>query len=156
MRAIYLCIFFSLCVFVAKVQASYWYDADNSSPLTSTACSNPYRVAKLDAHRIQWPELPVVYKSFNAKRLRSKVDLIWETTYECDNLGFEIQRKVGNSEWQKVAFVISQAADGNSSGLFTYEYTDVNTGKELSQYRLKQLDSDRSVAYSEVLNIGGY
>lgn len=156
MKAIYLCIFFSLCVFAAKVQASYRYDADNSCLLISTACSNPSYVANSEAYSEHWSDLPVIYKSFNAKRLRSKVDLIWETTYECDNLGFEIQRKVGNNEWHKVAFVFSKAADGNSSGLLTYEYTDVNTGKALSQYRLKQLDSDRSVAYSEVRNIGGY
>jgi len=104
----------------------------------------------------QPPAHLVVYKSFSVQRLRSKVDLVWETSWECNNSGFEIQRKTGDGEWQKVAFVFSQALHGNSNTLLTYEFTDVNTSKVKSQYRLRLVDKDQSAAFSEERNVRGY
>jgi hypothetical protein len=102
------------------------------------------------------PALPVTLTSFNAQRVKSKVTLKWETASESNNSGFEILRKVGNGAWQNVAFVPSQANGGNSSSVLTYEFNDVNTGKGISQYRLRQVDRDKKASFSEIRSVRGF
>lgn len=99
--------------------------------------------------------LPVNLKSFTAVRDRSNVSLKWETVTEENNLGFEIQRMIGVGQWQKVAFVNSQANAGNSSSLLTYEFNDYNPTKGITQYRLKQMDIDGKSAYSNIRSVRG-
>jgi hypothetical protein len=155
MKSLCHCIFFLLCMMNARGQGAFWCSVILNGQLIHAALSKPlyFQPEKSNNASLQ-PQ--VIYKFFHVKRLHAKVDLVWETTFECSNSGFEIQRKTSSGEWQKVAFVFSQATDGNSNGVLTYEYTDVNTGTGPSQYRLKQLDLDRSITYSEVRNIGGY
>jgi hypothetical protein len=99
--------------------------------------------------------LPVKLKSFNAKRHKDKVDLSWETVMELNNSGFDVQRKIGNEEWKTIAFVFSQANAGNSNALLTYEYTDINPTKGITQYRLRQVDIDTRYTISEVRSVRG-
>ena len=144
--------------FFVTVQTHLYSSADLVSNIISDAYthSSYYRIDNTKCKSAQSKELPVTYKSFTAKRLRTKVDLVWETTWETNNSGFEIQRKTGSEEWQKVAFVFSQAMDGNSNTELTYEYTDVNTVKGESQYRLRQLDKNQQTSFSEVRSIKSY
>jgi hypothetical protein len=99
--------------------------------------------------------LPVTLKSFNVKRNKDKVDLAWETAMELNNRGFDVQRKIGNGEWKTVAFVFSQADDGNSNSLLTYEFTDINPTKVITQYRLRQVDIDARYTLSEIRSVRG-
>ncbi len=99
--------------------------------------------------------LPVTMKSFTAKRNRGLVSLQWTTATESENLGFYIQRILGNGTWQNVGFVRSSALNGNSSSELTYTYTDPNTFKGVSQYRLRQADINGRVSYSEVRAVMG-
>lgn len=147
-------VFSLLSIVHTQLSSSSIKDSTTSSdPYTATSCCQ-FSIAKHEC--VQREELPVNFKSFTVKRLSTKVDLVWETTWECNSRGFEIQRKVSDGEWQKVAFVFSQAPAGNSIVLLTYEYTDVNTGRSESQYRLRQIDNDLQTAFSEVRRIGGY
>lgn len=99
--------------------------------------------------------LPVSFAAFTATRSNNVVALKWTTTMESNNLGFEIQRLVGNVGWQTVSFVATQAAQGNSATDLIYTYSDLNQTKGISQYRIKQIDIDKRSKYSEIRAVRG-
>lgn len=102
--------------------------------------------------------LPVTFKSFNATRVnRTSVALRWETATEVNNSGFAVQRNMGSGTWELVAFVPTQATDGNSSMPLTYTFTDMsNASKGITQYRIKQVDIDGHAKFSEIRAVRGY
>ena len=98
--------------------------------------------------------LPVTFTSFNAKRDQSNVVLQWETSFEQNNRGFAVERNI-NGIWSQLAFIASQAAGGNSNSKLIYKYDDMNAAKTVSQYRIKQVDSDGQFKYSQVRSVSG-
>jgi hypothetical protein len=99
--------------------------------------------------------LPVQFTSFTAKRNNaSSVGLVWQTASELNNTGFEVQRNISGS-WETVAFVPTQAAGGNSDALLTYTYSDMNSAKGMTQYRIKQIDFDGKSEYSSIRAVRG-
>jgi hypothetical protein len=99
--------------------------------------------------------LPVSFKSFAASRTKNLVDLKWTTASESNNLGFEIQRLIGAGSWKTVSFVYTQAIAGNSGSDLNYSYTDINSTKGITQYRLRQVDIDQKSKYSEIRAVRG-
>ena len=99
--------------------------------------------------------LPVNLKSFTAVRNNDYVNLKWETAQEENSKGFSVQRKLTNGAWQTLGFVETKAMNGNSNSPLTYEFTDVNTTKGITQYRLKQLDIDGKQYYSLIRSVRG-
>ena len=99
--------------------------------------------------------LPVSFRAFTASRSSSVVTLNWITAFESNNLGFEVQRLIGSGNWQTLTFIATQAASGNSSSDLTYTYTDLNSTKGISQYRIKQIDIDRKSKVSEIRAVRG-
>jgi hypothetical protein len=98
--------------------------------------------------------LPVSFKSFTAARSQSTVYLKWETFWEQNSSGFAVERNT-NGTWQQVGFVASQAQGGNSADILTYQFSDPNNVKGISQYRIKQVDFDNKSKYSEVRSVRG-
>lgn len=98
--------------------------------------------------------LPVEFSSFTAIRDRSNVLLKWETATERNNSGFSIERNINNT-WTPLAWVPSQAINGNSDAALIYYYTDVNTNKGISQYRIRQVDIDTRSKYSVIRTVRG-
>ena len=78
----------------------------------------------------------------------------WATATEINNSGFAVERNV-NGGWEQVAFVPSQATNGTSDTRLNYQYTDYNTVKGISQYRIRQVDLDGRAKYSEVRAVRG-
>ncbi len=99
--------------------------------------------------------LPVTLRSFNATRNNSTVLLKWETAQEENSKGFDVQRKLSNGGWQTVGFIETKAANGNSSSVLSYDFTDLNNAKGISQYRLRQLDIDGKQSYSLIRAVRG-
>ena len=60
-----------------------------------------------------------------------------------------------NIKNEQVAFVNTQAVNGNSSDLLSYQYSDLNSTKGITQYRIKQIDFDSKSKYTEVRAIRG-
>jgi hypothetical protein len=98
--------------------------------------------------------LPVTFKSFRAERKSQSVSLHWETAMEESNKGFQIQRNTGGG-WSNLTFIDSKAENGNSSAILSYEFTDVNTFRGISQYRIQQVDFNGKTMYSEVRAVRG-
>ncbi|HUR65213.1 MAG TPA: T9SS type A sorting domain-containing protein [Chitinophagaceae bacterium] len=103
----------------------------------------------------QCSPLPVNFQTFSARRINgTNVTLRWETANEINNRGFAVQRNT-NGTWETIAFINSQAPDGNSSSLLAYSFTDINARKDISQYRIQQVDLDGKTKNSEIRTVKG-
>jgi hypothetical protein len=132
---------------------SPWSEWDMRLDVTSPSFTNIVSTGNLG---IGCSPLPVNLKSFNAARKNtSTVDLKWETAQEENSKGFYVERKLSNGGWQAVTFVESKAIRGNSSTPLSYEFTDLNNAKGISQYRLRQVDIDGKQAYSQIRSVRG-
>jgi hypothetical protein len=96
--------------------------------------------------------LPVELTSFTAKYLNDKVQLNWVTKTEVNNYGFNVERRVNESEWNSIGFVDGKGTTTESK---EYSFCDKNiyTGGSEFQYRLKQIDNDGSFEYSDVVEV---
>ncbi len=95
--------------------------------------------------------LPVELTSFTAASTGSAtVVLKWTTATEVNNYGFEIEASTSSATgWENVGFV---EGHGNSNSPKEYSYID-NSGA--TSYRLKQVDTDGSFEYSDVVTVAG-
>jgi hypothetical protein len=99
--------------------------------------------------------LPVNFSLFTAQRNHSTVQLNWETSTEINNTGFELQRKMGQENFQGIAFIPTKALMGNSQHQLAYNYNDMNPATTISEYRVKQIDIDGQSKYSEIRAVRG-
>ncbi len=98
--------------------------------------------------------LPVELQSLTSEIDNNNVTLKWITSSENNNSGFDIERKSGNNNWQRVSFV---QGNGTSNTVHSYSYRDklINTG--IYNYRLKQIDYNGNYKYYNLnsdVNIG--
>jgi hypothetical protein len=99
--------------------------------------------------------LPVKFSAFTATRSNaSAVSVTWTTAQEQNSKGFYVQKNVAGV-WTTVAYVPSQAVNGNSGSSLNYSYTDMNTEKGITQYRIQQVDLDGKFAYTDIRAIRG-
>jgi hypothetical protein len=121
---------------------------------TSECLADAIAIDETDLTEANIP-LPVHFKSFTANRSNaSSVSINWTTASEQNSKGFYVQKNV-NGEWKNVAYVASQAVNGNSSSDLNYSYTDANTEKGITQYRILQVDLDGKSKYSDIRAIRG-
>lgn len=100
--------------------------------------------------------LPVEITLFSAAALNGNVVINWQTATETDNYGFEVERSENPDNetlqfsWLKIGFVEGY---GNSNSEKNYVFIDKNVKQSSYCYRLKQMDTDGSFEYSEVVNV---
>ena len=95
--------------------------------------------------------LPVELASFTAAFTGKEVKLAWNTATEVNNYGFNIERKINNDNWEKIAFVNGY---GNSNSPKNYAYVDQTPiGGNKILYRLKQIDNDGQYEFSNALEV---
>jgi hypothetical protein len=94
--------------------------------------------------------LPVKLTDFYAKRNLSVILLSWKTETELNAKSFVLQRKTG-SEWIDITTIYAK----NSLNGGSYSYTDLNSNKGISQYRLKVVDLDGSFSNSDIRAVKG-
>jgi hypothetical protein len=96
--------------------------------------------------------LPVELSSFEATAFGNSIQLNWQTETEVDNYGFDIERRIINQDWVKIAFVEGY---GNSNSPKKYSFKDDRLfGGSKFRYRLKQVDTDGTFAYSDEVEVG--
>jgi choice-of-anchor B domain-containing protein len=93
--------------------------------------------------------LPVELSSFTAAVNKQDVTLNWSTASETNNLGFEIQRKSDHG-YNTIGFV---EGNGSTVGTHNYSFRDENLQLGNYSYRLKQVDFDGSINYSDEINV---
>jgi len=94
--------------------------------------------------------VPVELVSFNASVNENSVTLSWITATELNNSGFEIERTLLGSEFEKVGFV---PGHGTSTETHSYSFVDQSLAAGSYAYRLKQIDLDGTYEYSNIVNV---
>jgi len=95
--------------------------------------------------------LPVELSTFDAIVLEDRIILNWRTETEVSNYGFDIERQVENSYWEKLGFV---EGHGNSNSPKDYSFEDYDISRAGKyKYRLKQIDNDGKFEYSYVITV---
>ena len=89
--------------------------------------------------------VPVELSSFTANTNENFVQLNWTTATEKNNSGFEVQRRIGNQNWEVLGFV---AGKGTTTEPSSYSYKDNINSSGTFTYRLKQNNFDGSYEYS--------
>jgi len=114
-----------------------------------------------DINIISYDFVPVELVSFTAHATASKVTLNWSTASETNNRGFEIERasssnthlSVGTSPlqvWEKIGFVEGK---GTTTDYSNYTFIDQLNEQGKYFYRLKQIDFDGSINYSNEVEV---
>lgn len=93
----------------------------------------------------------------NATRTNAdKVKLDWNTQSESNNRGFYVERRLNNAlTFSDLTFVSTRASNGSSKMALNYTLSDRNSYPGTSYYRLRQLDKDGTVAYSNIVTVTG-
>lgn len=139
---------------------SWCFETDNLDPVSQGSVQYQFYIDANNNNQQDLPAegsflctqstLPVTLANFDAAQKNGKVTLTWNTIMELNNDGFEIERRIGNGSYQKIAFIDSKAPDGNGAA-YSYIFDD-NTAlpKGVTYYRLKQIDFDGRATYSEI------
>ncbi|MBO9616956.1 MAG: zinc-dependent metalloprotease [Dyadobacter sp.] len=92
--------------------------------------------------------MPVTLVSFEVKPTSERsASLVWQTTEERNNAGFEIEMSLDARTFGKVGFVDGNGTT-NSSRQYQYSVKDLQSGRYY--FRLKQLDYDGKFEYSQI------
>jgi hypothetical protein len=95
--------------------------------------------------------VPIKLVSFAGKNSGSKNLLYWQTTAETDIAGFEIQASTNGAYFETIGFVKQQA---RTAALYNFEHrVDTLDYHESVYYRLKQIDKDGDLSFSDVVLI---
>ena len=95
---------------------------------------------------------PVELVSFTADFYNGKVNLSWTTATEINNKGFEIQKKdkSKNDDWINLGFV---SGNGTTTNTHTYYFSYEGNESGIYQFRLKQIDFDGTISYSDIAEV---
>lgn len=103
-----------------------------------TSCSFPAAV------------LPVVWKNFEVTEKNNTVSLNWEVAEDGHNKGYYIQHSLNGSDWQDITFI---PVKNGGEVVRDYTYSYINNLNGTQYYRIKQVEMDEKVSYSEVRTI---
>ena len=93
--------------------------------------------------------LPVELSGFTSNVSGNEVMLNWSTSSETNNYGFDIERSLINTEWNKIGFV---SGNGTSSSINNYLFEDKNLNSGKYKYRLRQVDYNGNYEYYNLTN----
>lgn len=132
-----------------KISSTLVYTLANTTPFTSSEVT-------INTINPDNEPLPVELSSFTVESNGNNVALRWETITEVNNYGFEVERAstplgmTNSLKWEKIGFV---EGHGNSNSPKSYSFEDDQLISTKIKYRLKQIDSDGSFEYSDVVEI---
>ena len=110
---------------------------------------NRYGAGRIDAYQaylLAVAMIPVELASFTAVANENSVTLNWSTATETNNSGFSVERKTPLDErWIDIGFV---PGFGTTTERMNYSFTDENLNMGSYSYRLKQIDFDGPIEYS--------
>ncbi len=92
--------------------------------------------------------LPVTLLSFSGTMVNENVVLNWATSSETNNKGFIIERSTNSSAWEAIGEVVG---GGDATAVLNYNFTDYAPLNGLVYYRLRQVDLDGTISYSNIV-----
>ncbi len=103
---------------------------------------------------LSYDPLPVQLARFTATmNSNGSVRLDWTTISETNNLGFEIQKTANPAAGFATISNSFIPGRGTTATPWDYTWTDVNTSRGTWHYRLKQIDLDGTVHYSDPVQV---
>lgn len=128
---------------------------DNTTGVLNATITSTYGATQLYVGSTS-SALPVGLHGFAASFANKTVSLVWKTSFESNNRGFDVQRSQDGVHYNSIGFVPSLAASsgGNSSLELDYAYVD-NTLLTAGTYyyRLIQQDNNNKQTISRTVNI---
>ncbi len=115
-------------------------DPDDTCPLVNDPTNNP------DVCAI----VPITLKSFAAKYDDKNVVLNWATTAEINSSGFEVQYSRNGTDFPTLTWLDARGTERSET---VYTYTHDNPGPGLHYYRLKMVDLDGRIQYSDTRSV---
>lgn len=97
--------------------------------------------------------LPVRWGKIDVYHAQEEVHLAWETYVEINNKEFVVERSFDMESWSQLATIPSKAVNGNSNQLLNYTFTDENPFMGTNYYRIRQMDWNDNVDYSEIKSV---
>ncbi|MEO1054196.1 MAG: T9SS type A sorting domain-containing protein [Bacteroidota bacterium] len=94
--------------------------------------------------------LPVEWISFDAVQQGSVVLLTWSTATEIKNERFEIERSIGEIDFESIG---TMPGAGTTDEQQDYRFIDSEPDVGILYYRIKQVDYDGQFSYSEVRSL---
>jgi hypothetical protein len=95
--------------------------------------------------------LPIELTYFTSTCENNKIRIEWQTASENNNHHYEIERSENATNYETILSIPSQK--GNTNQLQNYIVYDNEPNDIMLYYRLKQVDSDGSFSYSNIINI---
>jgi hypothetical protein len=87
---------------------------------------------------------------FNGKATNAGAQLTWATATEKNSESFVIEKSVNGKNFEAIGKV---KAAGSSNQQLQYNFTDVNATAQTNYYRLRQVDTDGTIAYSSIVTV---
>lgn len=128
-------------------------DIDGNLSNEFTACSRDGRVILFSGGI---DVVPVELITLSAFIQEGKVNLKWSTASETNNSGFEIERTTALKKshqtevWEKIGF---EKGNGTTTNRSFYSFVDEFPPNGKLFYRLKQIDYDGTIEYSDVIEL---
>ncbi len=94
--------------------------------------------------------LPVELVEFSVEKNNRNVELYWSTITEVNSDYFEIERSFDLLNWKEIGRV---NAAGNSNLQLDYSFIDYSVHEKSIYYRLKQVDFNGEIVYSQVKSV---
>ncbi len=96
------------------------------------------------------PVTPVELVAFRAQVEGNRVHLFWSTASETNNLGFAVEHRFGDGDFEEIGFV---PGNGTTTTPHEYSFTHVAQQPGMHEYRLRQVDTDGGFEYSRVVQV---
>lgn len=94
------------------------------------------------------------FTSFDAAINSNKVELNWLPEQQMtENSYFEIERSFDMTEYKTVATVLDGMSVDGSSKLYKYKGNTEAKGQNIVYYRIKQVNADNRIVYSNVIAV---
>jgi hypothetical protein len=128
------------------------YDVDNSSTaiVYTWFGGNPEANFRVELFGKGQNPVPVTLTKFDVQNVNKQNSLTWSTSQESNSSYYSIERSNNGTNFTTIGKV---AAAGNSTTARLYSYTDNNPMAGINYYRLKMVDLDNSVKYSEIKSV---
>ncbi|WP_218127087.1 integrin alpha [Catalinimonas alkaloidigena] len=136
---------------------SYFFDSDQDGIIdlldpdqSGMAATIPDEDGNGMADYRQIAPLPITLVSFAAVPTTKTVELTWETAAEFNNSHFEIERSQNGQNFETIGQL---RGAGTSHQRLAYQFTDQRPYTGENYYRLKQVDLDGTVSYTETQSV---
>jgi Secretion system C-terminal sorting domain/Right handed beta helix region len=139
---------------VSKAIPIYLPNAPGTLMFTTDFYGNPRGTSNWDMGIYETQgALPVTLTEFKGYNEGTANRLVWKTSAEVNNAGFEVERSANGLAFSKLAAVKSQSGDKGSNEQLSYGIEDPQPLRSLTYYRLKQIDFDGTFSYSRIIAV---